>query len=137
MSVAERRQDRRTRLGFAHARVAELGEELVHLARCDQRRRKFDRHHIARMAQLERTLQLLDSTRHIALAQIDPAEQEARLGEVAVLLQGVLELDAGGVQILLLDEGLRRDHHLFGRLAAAGEQHDRKGCSGDTGCGTA
>ena len=54
------RQDRRKRLGLAHTRVAELGEELVDLTRGDACRGELDRDHVE-LNQLLKLVGLADS----------------------------------------------------------------------------
>ncbi len=70
--------------------------------------------------------QFLYRSGDIALTKVDPAKEETGLGHVCVFLEGILQLDAGGIEVLLRDVGLRRGEHLLGRLTAANQKQGRK-----------
>src|SRR5690606_19892261 len=85
---------------------------------------------LLRITEIAGALQLLHRADGVALLDVDAAEQETGLGEVAVLLQGVLELNACRAEVLLFHVGLGRRKHLLGTLPAACEQGRRQRSQG-------
>ena len=123
--VADRRLERRLRVGTAERCAAELGDQFLRVALSDESARQCRQCHVRRIAQLQCHAQLFDRARGVAALGQGSPEQVSRFGVIRRFLQRIPKLDQRGAGVALGQIVPRRFDQCFGRIApAGGEQHD-------------
>ena len=118
----QRRQKIRPRCGVAQLDLGPLVDQLLALPLRQQRLRQFGQHHVLRVLEFHRLAQFRLCTHGVATLEQGHAQQIARLGQVRVLLQRILDLNDRRLAVVLGQIVLGRADQGVGAVAASDQQ---------------